>query len=74
MSDADLLKKISEDLSFLKKKVNHMEDLLEEIVYPKEELLNEEFVEKVQRAEGRIKKGKGIEFESVDELFESAEQ
>ncbi|MEE8403372.1 MAG: hypothetical protein V3R93_06430 [Candidatus Hydrothermarchaeaceae archaeon] len=74
MSETELLKRIADDVTFLKEKVNKMESLLEETLYPTEDLLRREFIERVEAAEERIGNGKGLKFKGMDEFLESVEQ
>ncbi len=74
MSETELLKRIADDVTFLKEKVNKMESLLEETLYPDENLLRKEFIERVEAAEERIEGGKGLKFDNADKFLESVEQ
>ena len=74
MSEIELLKKIADDVTFLKEKVSKMESLLEETIYPGEDSLRRGFIERVEAAERRIKSGKGLKFKDTDSFLESVEQ
>lgn len=74
MSESEILKRIADDVAYLKEKVNHMESLLGEIVYPGEDLIKENFIERVEVAEERIEKGKGLKFKDMSKFLESVEQ
>ncbi len=74
MSESEILKRIADDVAYLKEKVNHMESLLGEIVYPGEDLIKEDFIERVEVAEERIEKGKGLKFKDMSKFLESVEQ
>lgn len=74
MSESEILKRIADDVAYLKEKMNHMEILLEEIVYPGEDLIREDFIERVEASEERIEKGKGQKFKDMSKFLESVEQ
>jgi hypothetical protein len=74
VSETEILKRIADDVAYLKEKVNHMEDLLGEMVYPREDHIRGEFIERVEAAEERIEKGKGLKFKDMSEFLESVEQ
>ncbi len=74
MSESEILKRIADDVAYLKEKVNHLESLLGEIVYPGEGLIKENFIERVEVAEERIEKGKGLKFKDMSKFLESVEQ
>ncbi len=74
MSEVELLKRIADDVAFLKEKVSHMESLLGEIVYPREDRIKQTFIESVTASERRITKGEGLEFKNMDEFLESVEE
>ncbi|MEE8168802.1 MAG: hypothetical protein V3T58_08040 [Candidatus Hydrothermarchaeales archaeon] len=74
MSEIEILKRIADDVAFLKEKVSHMESLLGEMVYPQEDLIKQAFIESVEAAEERIERGKGLKFKDMDDFLESVEQ
>lgn len=66
MSEAELLKKIAEDLSFLKDKITGIEISLNEIEQDLHREVNPEYLKKLEN----IKKQKGIRFKNVKDLDE----
>ncbi len=74
MSESEILMRIAEDVAYLKERMNHMESLLGEIVYPGEDIIREDFIERVEAAEDRIEKGKGQKFKDMSKFLESVEQ
>ncbi|MDW7775563.1 MAG: hypothetical protein SCH39_04385 [Methanosarcinales archaeon] len=55
-------------------KLEKIEEKLDETSYPPEEALNSDFVERVNTIDNEIKKGKRIEFESMDDFLSSIEK
>ena len=55
-------------------KLERIEDKLDENSYPPEEAFNSDFVERVITAGNEIRKGKRLEFESMDDFFNSIEK
>ena len=74
MSEVELLRKIAEDVAVLREKVDSMEALLIEAIYPDEDLISPEFIKKVEEAEERIKIGEGLKFSSMEEFLKSVEE
>ena len=66
MSEAELLKKMAEDLSFLKDKIAGIEISLDEIEQDLHRKVNPEYLKKLED----IKKQKGIRFKNVKDLDE----
>ncbi len=66
MSEAELLKKMAEDLSFLKDKIAGIEISLNEIEQDLHREVNPEYLKKLEN----IKKQKGIRFKNVKDLDE----
>ncbi len=74
MSESEILTKIADDVAYLKERMKHMESLLGEIVYPGEDVIKEDFIERVEASEERIEKGKGQKFKDMSKFLESVEQ
>jgi hypothetical protein len=55
-------------------KLDRIEEKLDETNYPPEETFKSDFVERVKTAEKEISKGKGLDFESMDDFLKSVEK
>ena len=55
-------------------KLERIEEKLDETSYPPEEAFDSDFVERVNTADKDIKKGKHLEFESMDDFLSSIEK
>ena len=56
------------------RKLERIEERLDETSYPPEDNLKPDFVERVRTAETEISKGKCLDFESMDDFLKSVEK
>ena len=56
------------------RKLERIEERLDETTYPPEEDLKTDFVERVKTAEKEVLKGKCLDFESMDDFLKSVER
>jgi len=71
--DAGSNRKIETLLTDIVTRLDRIEEKIDETVYPPESAIRPEFVKRVKKAQGDIKKGKGKTYNSVDDFFKEIE-
>jgi len=54
-------------------RLERIEEKIDESVYPPESAINPEFVRQVKKARTEIKKGKGKQYDTIDDFFKEIE-
>ena len=61
-------------LNEILKKLDHIENEITALAYPPEEFLKEDFIEGVEAAQDRLKKGEGRVYKNIEEFFKKVEE